>query len=290
MRDDFLFDGKPLSALGSTTPVDTNRKKSVMISGGRRASVQRSRISDNDKALSAKVINFVRFHPKLASNLASDITPEDMQELTRIYISRLFVHWSTDHSMLERLIVAVVKEELEEVARDSFVHLSSVKRHDDPKFLDYLVEDICGTVEVVGYFKHVCEQSISRCAKDPKLGFDVASFTDLAVQHFCDSLMESVSVGRVPGIFRSLFRGLSRSSGSRITPETVMTEQIVPKVVQVFYSWLVLPSSSMVTTWGESKVSRQLQIVDALREALNHVFASGASPDQSRSLAEVTTS
>jgi len=158
--------------------------------------------------------------------------------------------------------------------------------HENSRFLDYLVEDICGKLEVAGFFKHVCEQSITACAGDPDMRFDVGSFTDIAVHHFCSCLVDCSSAGRVPGNFCSLLRGLSRSSSTRITPGVVMADHIIPRVVQTFYFWLTLPDSSMAVSWGESKVSNQLQIVDSLRDALVGVFALDAAPDHRRSIAE----
>lgn len=173
-------------------------------------------------------------------------------------------------------------------SRDYFLLISAAKASEQhTAFLDYLVEDICGRFEIVGFFRHVSESAITACANDKGLSFNTATFTNNAVQHFVSCLVDAVSRGRLPGMFRSLLRAVHRSTSSRISPETIMADHIIPRVVQVFYSFLTLPSHAMASTWGQFKVSNQLRLVDALRDALNYVFSKDPNPNEcSRSIVE----
>ena len=85
---------------------------------------------------------------------------------------------------------------------------------------------------------------------------------------------------KVPASLCHLFRALHKSNCKRITPQIVMTDHIVPRVVQTFYTWFSSPDA--IAMYKPS--SSPFELADLLKEALSNVLDTQNSLKSSRSI------
>ena len=159
---------------------------------------------------------------------------------------------------------------------------SSSKTSNINCLLDSIIDEICQRLEIAGFFRSVCENCIhSLTSGASSTQFDSVLFTDVAIEHFCSSLVEMSSLA--PGSLTALLRSLAQVKG-RVSPQSIICLHVIPRVVQIFLTWLRTLEKGLE---GESKrggFSEHLALSDRLQEELTNIFGDDPSALPGRSI------
>jgi hypothetical protein len=225
-------------------------------------------VSEPDREICSQIVSRIRSDSKLASAMSMMLDRDELYELTKIYLSRLFPLCSTDYYVIQGFFETVVADDMS---------LKLSKRSIGERFLDILIEETFQLVDIVGFIRIVCEMAFEKLSND-KTVLTFEEMADATVEQVCYAFVSMTISAQVPCLIVAVFKAL-QATESRLSAHSIMCTHVVPRIVQI-----CIELNSQNLTERSEEQSSSLAFADKLRDLLNGIFGSNPIVDPARSI------
>jgi hypothetical protein len=208
-------------------------------------------------------------------------------ELIRLYVTRIFAHWSSDESHLSRFMNEIISYQLS--PRDSLEQPFDTppRASSRSELVSMIFDELCGRPDMIGFIKHVSE-GVGPNGKVLLVNGagETSSLCSQIVEPICQRLDSLSTSGRIPVALRCMISsiiGQTRENDSRRGGLLFLfVNSFIPRITRWLAHSNTQPLHSLTDDCSVS-IGEQTQLLEAVQDLLKLCFTKGVSDPGVRS-------